>query len=87
MGCNCKNVEKLKKAQLFATNNERIGVWNRINAMSINFINKSIIVILLIVLTPIVIMVLLFNFLFKGSLTFPIPKSMTKFLKRLNKNE
>lgn len=87
MGCNCKNVEKLNKTQLFSVKNEKIGVWNRINAFSINFINKFIIVALFIILTPIVILVLIFKFLFKGKLTFPMPKFMTKYLKKIKENE
>lgn len=87
MGCNCKNVEKLNKTQLFAVKNEKIGVWNRFNAFSLNFINKFIIVALLIILTPIVIMVLILRFLFRGKLTFPIPKFMTKYLKKIKENE
>lgn len=87
MGCNCKNVDKLKKTQLFAVKNDKIGVMNRINAFSLNFINKFIIVLLLILLTPIVIMVLVFSFLFKGKLNFPLPKFMTKYLKRFKENE
>ena len=73
MGCNCKSVEKLKKTQLFSTKNERIGVWGRINAMSLNFINKFIILSLLIILTPIVIIVLIVNFLFGNVLMLPLP--------------
>ena len=87
MGCNCKNVEKLKKTQLFPIKNKKIGILNRINAFSLNFINKFIIIALLILLTPIVIIVLVFRFLFKGKMTFPIPKFMTKYLKKIKENE
>ena len=87
MGCNCKNVDKLKKTQLFAVKNDKIGVLNRINAFSLTFINKFIIIALLIILTPIVIAVLIFIFLFKGKMTFPIPKFMTKYLKKIKENE
>ena len=87
MGCNCKNVDKLKKTQLFAVKNDKIGVLNRINAFSLTFINKFIIIALLIILTPIVIAVLIFRFLFKGKMTFPIPKFMTKYLKKIKENE
>lgn len=87
MGCNCKNVDKLKKAQLFPVKNGKVGVWNRINAFSLNFINKFIVILLLILLTPIVIMVLIISLLFKGKMTFPIPKFMTKYLKKIKENE
>jgi hypothetical protein len=87
MGCNCKSVEKLKKTQLFSTKNERIGVWGRINAMSLNFINKFIILSLLIILTPIVIIVLIINFLFGNGLMLPLPKFMSKYLKKIKENE
>ena len=87
MGCNCKNVEKLKKTQLFATKNDRIGVWNRINNIFINFLNKFVILLLLLILTPMVIIVLIVNFLFGNGLMFPLPKRFSKFLKRIKENE
>ena len=87
MGCNCKSVEKLKKTQLFSTKNERIGVWGRINAMSINFLNKFIILSLLIILTPIIIIVLIINFLFGIGLMLPLPKFMSKYHKKIKENE
>ena len=87
MGCNCKSVDKLKKTQLFATKNEKVGVWNRLNNISINFLNKFIILSLLIILTPIVVIVLLFNFLFGNGLMFPLPKFMSKYLKKMKENE
>ena len=87
MGCNCKNIEKLKKAQLIATKNEKIGVWNRINHIFINSINKSFVVLLLIFLTPIIISVLLFKVLIGKRLILPLPKFMAKHIKKLNENE
>lgn len=87
MGCNCKQVEKLQKTQLFATKNERIGVLNRLNAMGINFFNKLIVVLLFVILTPIVIIVLIFSFLFKGDLILPLPKFMAKHLEKMKEDE
>lgn len=87
MGCNCKNVEKLNKYQPFLAKNEKKGVMNRINNFSINVLNKAIIILLFIILTPIVIIALIFNYLFKDKLTLILPKFMGKYLKRIKENE
>ena len=87
MSCNCKNIEKLKKTQIFATKNDKIGVINRLNSIFFTFLIKSFILALLVILTPIVILVLIFTFLFNGKLVFPLPKKFSKFLKRLKENE
>ena len=87
MGCNCKQVEKLQKTQLFATKNEKIGVLNRLNTMGINFFNKLIVVLLFVILTPIVIVVLILNYLFKDRLILPLPKFMAKHLEKMKEDE
>ena len=87
MGCNCKNVEKLKKVNLFTVKNNKIGIFNRLNAILINSLNKTIVVLLFIFLTPIVILALIFNYLFKGTLMLVLPKFMAKYLKKIKKDE
>ena len=87
MGCNCKQVEKLQKTQLFATKNEKIGVLNRLNTMGINFFNKLIVLLLFVILTPIVIVVLILSYLFKGRLMLPLPKFMAKHLEKMKEDE
>lgn len=87
MGCNCKSVEKLNKMQLITAKSERYGVWNRLNNIFINLFNKSIIVVLMIILTPIVIFALIFNYLFRGSLMLILPKFMAKYLKKIKEDE
>jgi hypothetical protein len=87
MGCNCKNVEKLEKVNLFTVKNNKIGIFNRLNAILINSLNKTIVVLLFILLTPIVILALIFNYLFKGTLMLVLPKFMAKYLKKIKKDE
>ena len=81
MGCNCKNVEKLEKALSLKKDYEKKGVWNLINGFSINVFNKTIIILLFIVLTPIVIIGLILNYLIKDRLILPLPKIMNKLFK------
>ena len=87
MGCNCKNVEKLEKVNLFTVKNNKLGVFNRLNAILINSLNKTIVVLLFIFLTPIVILALIFNYLFKGTLMLVLPKFMAKYLKKIKRDE
>lgn len=87
MGCNCKQVEKLQKTQLFATKNEKIGVLNRLNVIGINFLNKSILILLFVILTPIIIIVLIFKLLFEGRMVLPLPKFMAKHLEKMKEDE
>ena len=87
MGCNCKNVEKLEKVNLFTVKNNKLGVLNRLNAILINSLNKTIVVLLFILLTPIVILALIFNYLLKGTLMLVLPKFMAKYLKKIKRDE
>lgn len=82
MGCNCKHAEDLKKIKPFNLQQEKKGKLFIINEFLINVINKLIMTILLLVLTPIVIVMLLFNYLFKDKLTLILPNFMGKYLQK-----
>lgn len=87
MGCSCKNAEKLNKVLPFQAKQERKGIIGALNRFSISFVNKVIVVVFFIILTPIVIMILTFNFLLRNKLMVTLPKFMGKFLKKVNEDE
>ena len=73
MGCACKNSERLNKVLPFVAKTEKKGILGRLNSFSINFINKLIVILMFIILTPIVIVVLIFSYIFKDKLTMILP--------------
>lgn len=85
MGCNCKNERKIEK--LFNNNNniaaEKRGLMYfvlKILQMFLEIINKLITITLILVLTPIVIVVLLFGYIFNGTLKINIPFKINKLI-------
>ena len=87
MGCNCKNSKKLEK--MFNANSEKYdkkGIFGLLALKSINIVNKIILMLLIIVLTPIVVIILIWNYIFKDKLIFIIPKFLRKIIKK-HRNE
>lgn len=92
MGCNCKNERKIEK--LFNNNNniaaEKRGLMYfvvKILQMFLEIINKLITITLILVLTPIVIVVLLFGYIFNGTLKINIPFKINKLITKYYANQ
>ena len=71
----------------FQKDYEKKGVLNAINGFSINVLNKAFVILLFIIITPIVIITLIFNFLIKNKLILPLPKFIAKLLKEKRQDE
>lgn len=89
MGCNCKNIRKMDNI-LNINNNSSIqdkkSIVDIVNGISINVINKIIVVLLMIILVPIVIVYLIFSYLFGGNLMIKIPKFLKKLIDKTKDN-
>lgn len=86
MGCNCKTVKKINE-RINANNKqyEKRGTLRILRNIWLNFIhvlNIFLTCIIIITLVPIIILILLYNFLFKQDAYVPLP---SKFIK--NKND
>ena len=90
MGCNCKNIKKIEQKMLNNNNNSQdkkgFGwVWNMISLSIQNILIKLLVVLLFIVMTPMVIIVLIVTFLFKGRPFIPLNKKLLKVFTKLDK--
>jgi hypothetical protein len=89
MGCNCKNVQKVENKLINANHvqNTKKGVMNILNKFTVllkQILIKLGVVLLLFILTPIVIIVISYTFLFKDSAYFPINSDFVKKLSKLD---
>lgn len=81
MACNCKRVEKIQNMLPNANNQhiEKKGLLKliyQIWGMLLNVLIKFAVLILFVVVTPIVILMLSFNFIFKGKATIFLPEKI-----------
>ena len=89
MGFNCKNVQKIenKLANANNTQNDKKGVWNIFNKFTVliqEILIKIGVVLLVFILTPIVVVVLIYNYIFKNSAYFPINTNIVKNIAKLD---
>ena len=82
MGCNCKGVQKLQSHLINANNKtERKGIskllFTFFNGMR-SFLLKLVISMLILILSPFVAVILLYNFLFTGEATIRLPNKIAK---------
>ena len=84
MACACKAARQADTMLFGNKLNEKKGVKGFFMKFSINFLNKLITTLLIILLTPIVLLLMLYNFLIGDKLVIRVPKFITK---RMNKNK
>lgn len=86
MSCNCKTARKIRN-KLSPNEKGKTHLMGKLNEWFINLLNKLIVILLFIIITPIVILCLIFNFIFEGKLIFRIPKWMKKYFIHIDKTE
>lgn len=88
MACACKTAKQIQqKNKLYL--NEKKGFKYFINIFLDGFlqiISKIFVCLLFAILTPLIILFLIFSFLFKGNLRIVLPKRLIKVLKRIETN-
>ena len=88
MACNCKTVKKLNDH--FNANGEvyekkgTLRILKTLNGYIINILNTIILSLIVIIMTPIILVTLLFNIIFRKNPSIPLP---TKFFKNKKYNE
>lgn len=88
MACACKNSKKIERLLIDDINKyENKGVIGALKRFNISFINKLVVFVLLIVMIPIVMIVVIFNFTFHNKLMVTIPKFMLNKSKNKEENE
>lgn len=89
MACDCKRVEKLQNmipnANEYRPNKQ--GIWGFVQYAWILFLNilmKCGVLLLFVIVTPIIIIMLSYNFIFKGKTTLFLPKNISKHMIKTN---
>lgn len=90
MACDCKRVEKIQNLVSNANGSNYpqkgfMGALSKFWNIIVNIFAKIFILFLFVVITPIVILILCFNFIFKGKATLILPKKLSKHLVENNK--
>ena len=86
MSCNCKTAKRIHN-KLTAGEKGKTHLMSKINDWFIGLLNKLIVILLFIIITPIVILCLIFNFIFEGKLIFRIPRWMRRYFIHIDKTE
>ena len=88
MACACKNSKKIERLLIDDVDKyEKKGVIGALNRFKISFINKFVVFVLLIVMIPVVMIVILFNFIIHNKLMVTIPSFMLNKSKNKEENE
>lgn len=82
MGCSCKKMQKIQKDLKEYDGQNDNKLTNYIFDFCLKFLNKVIVILLFIIITPIILLVLLFNFILKGQFALPITR-----LNKVNVND
>ena len=91
MGCNCKSVNKVEKFikdinGIKTVEKKGIEYWKDILLTNLEkMLNGILVILLLIVICPIICLVLILSFIFKGRFVIPLPPFMFKILKKADK--
>lgn len=83
MSCACKEVRKIKNRSNISNSNIPF-LTNKIFNWFIGLLNKIIVVLLFVIITPLVILGLIFNFIFKGKLFIKLPFKFKKSVKNID---
>lgn len=82
MGCSCKQMDKIQRNLKDYNGQSGNKLTDYIIDFCKNILNRSIVVSLFIIFTPIIILILLINFILKGKFSFPITR-----LNKVNVND
>lgn len=87
MACACKTAKKIanKNSKIYKNESKGMKLTKHIIDWVIDLLNKIIIICLFVVITPIVILCLIFNLIFKGKLYIKLPNKMINKMKNSDK--
>ena len=84
MACACKKARKISKLLTNQSNAEPKGISKVVRTILsplLSLLQRLVVVVLFIIMTPIVLLFLAFHFMFKGHLNITLPKSVYNILK------